>query len=180
MNLSRYWPLSVLRVEDRLSLTRIGRLLARSWPLLILLGAIVPLGLIWFRNSSTTSPSGASAAELIESGNKALALGQTDQALENFKSAVDAQVDSALARERRAAVFLQMKKFDQASYDCTEALKIDDKFAPAYFTRGLAEKNRGESDKALEDFTKALDNGLERTDVLAARGQSITPWPRPA
>ena len=83
---------------------------------------------------------------------------------------MDAQPDSALARERRAAAFLQMKKFDQAVYDCNEALKIDGKLASAYFTRGLAEKNLGDTEKALEDFTKALDNGLDRIDVLTARG----------
>ena len=63
-----------------------------------------------------------------------------------------------------------MGKFDQALNDCNEALKIDGKLASAYFTRGMAEKNLGDTEKALEDFTKALDNGLERVDVLTARG----------
>ena len=140
--------------------------LSRYWPLAILL-----LGLAGCSGSSTASPSGGkSAAELIESGNAALARGDLDQALADFSTAVDAQPDSALARERRAAVFLQMKKFDQALNDCNEALKIDGKFAPAYFTRGLAEKDLGDTEKAIEDFTKALDNGLERVDVLTARG----------
>ena len=55
-----------------------------------------------------------SAAELIESGNAALAQGETREALADFNRAVDAQPESAQARERRAAAFLQMKKFDQA------------------------------------------------------------------
>jgi tetratricopeptide (TPR) repeat protein len=139
---------------------------SRYWPLLILLA-----GLAGCSGSSPASPSnGKPAAELIESGDKALARGDLDQALADFQGAVDAQAGSARARERRAAVFLQMKKFDHAVYDCNEALKIDGKFAPAYFTRGLAEKNLGETEKALDDFTKALDNGLERVDVLADRG----------
>ena len=83
---------------------------------------------------------------------------------------MDAQPESAQAHERRAAAFLQLKKFDQALYDCDEALRIDGKLASAYFTRGLAEKNLAEPEKALEDFTKALDNGLEQVDVLIARG----------
>ena len=140
--------------------------LSRSWPLTILL-----LGLAGCSGSSTASPSGAkAAANLIESGNAALARGNLDQALADFSSAVDAQRDSAKARERRAAVYLQMKKPDQAVNDCNEALKIDGKFAPAYYTLGLAERDRGDAGKAIENLTQALDNGLERVDVLNARG----------
>ena len=83
----------------------------------------------------------------------------------------------ARARERRATVFLLMKKPEQARHDCDEALRIDGKFAPAYFTRGLAERNAGETEKALEDFTKSLDNDPDRVDVLSARGASAAPWP---
>ena len=130
--------------------------------------------LLGLAGCGSTSPfsisNGKSAAQWIESGNAALARGETDQALADFNNALEAQADSARARERRAAAFLQMKKFDQAVFDCTEALKIDGKLASAYFTRGLAEKDLGDTEKAIEDFTKALDNGLERVDVLAARG----------
>ena len=140
--------------------------LSRYWPLAIFL-----LGLAGCSGTSPASPSGGkSAAEQIESGNAALARGEPDQALLDFNAALDAQPDSALARERRAAAYLQLKKFDQALYDCDEALKIDGKLAAAYFTRGLAEKGLGETEKALVDFTKALDNGLARVDLLAARG----------
>ncbi len=137
--------------------------LSRYWPLVILL-------LVLTSCSGSPPIGGRSAAELIESGNKALARGDLDQALADFNSALDAQADSAQARERRAATFLQMKKFDQALYDCNEALKIDGKLASAYFTRGQVEKNLGETGKALENFTKALDNGLEQVDVVADRG----------
>lgn len=141
-------------------------ILSRYWPLAILL-----LG--WAGCSGTspaTTSGGKSAAELIESGNTALARGDADQALVDFNAALDAQPDSALARERRAAAFLQMKKFDQALYDSNEALKIDGKLASAYYTRGLVEKDLGDREKALDDFTKALDNGLARVEVLTARG----------
>ncbi len=140
MNLSRYWPLAIL---------------------LLGMGGC---------NGTSPASAGKSAAELIESGKTALARGETDQALADFGAAVDAQPDSALARERRADAFLRMKKFDQVLYDCAEALKIDAKFAAAYFTRGVAEKDLGETGKALEDFTKALDNGFAPVDVLTARG----------
>jgi len=137
-----------------------------SWLLAIML-----LGLTGCSGSPRTSTKGGkSATEWIESGNAALARGDLDQALADFSSAKDAQSDSALARERRAAALRQLKKLDQALEDCNEALKIDGKLASAYFTRGLVEKDRDEPEKAISDFSKALDSGLERVDVLAARG----------
>jgi len=140
--------------------------LSRCWPLAILL-----LGLAGCSGSSTSSTTrGKSAAEWIDSGNAALAQEHWDQALADFSSAKDAQPDSALARERCAAALRNMKKLDRALNDCNEALKIDGKLWPAYFTRGLVERDRDEAEKALGDFTTALDNGLERADVLAARG----------
>ncbi len=140
--------------------------LSRYWPLAILL-----LGLAGCSGTSPAATSGGkSAAQWIESGNAALARGETDRALDYFSSALEAQSDSALAHERRAAAFLQMKKFDQSVNDCKEALKIDGKLASAYFTQGLAEEKLGDIERALDDLTRALDNGLERADVLTARG----------
>ncbi len=140
--------------------------LLHYWLLTILL-----LGLAGCSGSSTASTSaGKTPADLIESGNAALARRDFDEALADFDSVLDAQPESVRARERRAATFLQVKKFEQAINDCNAALKIDGKFASAYFTRGLAERDLGDTDKALEDFTKAVDNGLERVDVLTARG----------
>jgi len=139
---------------------------SRNWPLPILL-----LGLAGCGGTSTSPTSGGkSAADLIESGSAALARGDLDQALADFDSALDEHPESLRARERRAAVFLQMKKFQQALNDCNAALKIDGKLGSAYFTRGLAERDLGDTEKALEDLTKALDSGLERVDVLTARG----------
>ncbi len=51
------------------------------------------------------------------------------------------------------------------------AIKINGKLAGAYFTRALAEKGRSEADKALDDFSKAIELGSERADMLAARGR---------
>ena len=141
--------------------------LSRYWPLAFLL-----LGLAGCSGSSTVPPAGGkSAAEWVESGNKALARNDVDQALANFSSAVEAQPDSARARERRAAAFRQKKQFERARSDCNEALKIDAKFAAAYFMRGLVEKDSDETEKALDDFTKALETGPDRVDVLIARGR---------
>ena len=111
-----------------------------------------------------------SAAEFVESGKALLGRGEPDQALVEFDNALAQQADSAPAREGRAAAFLQLKRYDHAKYDCDEALKIDGKLASAYFIRGQIEKNLGETEKALEDYAKAIDNGLGGIDALMARG----------
>ncbi len=140
--------------------------LPRTWSLAILL-----LGLAGCSGTPTASTGPAkSAAELMDDGDKALAAGNLEPALAAFTGAVDAQNDSAQARQRRAAVLLKMKQFDKAVADCNEALRIDGKLVPAYVTRGLAEKGLGETDKALEDLTKAVEAGNPQADALAARG----------
>ena len=122
--------------------------LSRYWPLAILL-----LGLAGCSGSSTAStPGGKSAAELIESGNAALAQGELDEALADFNSALDVQPDSARARERRAAAFLQMKKFEQALNDCNAALKIDGKLGLGLLhagTGGKGPRRCGKGDRRL-------------------------------
>ncbi len=145
MSLSHYWSLTVI-------------------PLLLIVSG-------GCNDSSTASPSGGkSPTDLIESGNAALASSDFAGALDDFNGAVDAQPESARAREGRAATYLQMKKFEQAVNDCDAALKLDGKLAAVYFTRGLAERGLGNTEKGIEDFGKALDNGRERVDVLTARG----------
>jgi tetratricopeptide (TPR) repeat protein len=119
---------------------------------------------------ASTTPT-KSAAEWIESGNQALVKGALDQAFDDFTKAADAQSDSAIPLERRAATSLRMGKYDQALSDCNAALKIDGKFAAAYFLRGQVENHQRDKERAVDDLTKAVDNGLERADVLVERGE---------
>jgi tetratricopeptide (TPR) repeat protein len=137
----------------------------RYWPLMLLL-----LGLAGCSGAPAASTTRDKSAESIENGNAALARHEFDRALEEFTAAVDAQPDSALALERRAATYLHMKKFDSALIDCNNALKIDNKLAAAYIVRGEVETGHGDKEKAIDDFTKALEYGGERADVLTERG----------
>ena len=138
---------------------------SRTWPLGILL-----LGLAGCGGTTSTRDPAKLAAELMDQGDKSLAAGKLEEALADFTGAVDAQTDSAPARQRRAAVFLKMKQFDKAVVDCNDAVRIDGKLVAAYVTRALAEKGLGETDKALDDLAKALEVGNPQADVLATRG----------
>jgi tetratricopeptide (TPR) repeat protein len=133
--------------------------------------AILILAMVGCGGTTPASPSAASskANELLESGNSSLARGEFQRAFDEFNRAVELQANSARARERRAAAFAQMKKYKQALNDCNEAVRIDPKFAAAYFARGQVHKCLGEPQKALADFTQAIDYGLERVDILVAR-----------
>jgi tetratricopeptide (TPR) repeat protein len=142
------------------------------WPSLFLLGFVGFLfGLTGCGGTSSASTQAKTADEWIKSGNSALDRGEFDQAIDDFTHAEEAEPDSAVPLERRAAAYLKMEDYRAAVADCDSALKIDKKLASAYFVRGLAEKARGELEKASEDFSQALANGRERVDVLVQRGE---------
>ena len=90
------------------------------------------------------------AAEWIESGNAALGPGRPRPGPGRFNSAVNCRPDSAAGLANAVPrPSWQMKKFEQAMADCNEALKIDDKFASAYFHAGTGGKERGERKRPL-------------------------------
>jgi tetratricopeptide (TPR) repeat protein len=46
--------------------------------------------------------------------------------------------------------------YDQAIADFNKALKLDPKFAAAYYQRGRAYGNKGDNDQAIADYTQAI------------------------
>ena len=57
--------------------------------------------------------------------------------------------------------------------DCTEAIRIDPKFAAAYHNRGRAWRGKKEYDKAIQDFTQAT-----RVDPLYGGAYNSLAWLR--
>ena len=68
------------------------------------------------------------------------------------------------------ASYANKGQHDQAISDYTKAVKIDPKFALAYFTRGVVYDNKGQYDQAISDFTKALKINPKFAQAYYARG----------
>jgi tetratricopeptide (TPR) repeat protein len=74
----------------------------------------------------------------------------------------------------RCASYIDVRNYDRAMADCNQALRIDPNYARAFSNRGLVYEAKGDRDRAIADFRKALSLG----DTLAAddlRRLGVTP-----
>src|SRR6516165_1783137 len=64
--------------------------------------------------------------------------------------------DSAIAHHERALSYKSKGDFDRAIADLSEAIRLDPKYAEAYYLRGVTYRNKGDSDHAIADFSEAI------------------------
>eukprot|EP00252_Welwitschia_mirabilis_P021766 TRINITY_DN5681_c0_g1_i3.p1 TRINITY_DN5681_c0_g1~~TRINITY_DN5681_c0_g1_i3.p1 ORF type:complete len:472 (+),score=127.61 TRINITY_DN5681_c0_g1_i3:280-1695(+) len=95
------------------------------------------------------------------------ALSEKEQGNEYFKEkryseAIDCYSRSillyptAVAFANRAMAYIKTGRYEEAEYDCSEAINLDDRYVKAYSRRGTARKELGRLLDALEDFEFAL------------------------
>lgn len=63
---------------------------------------------------------------------------------------------TAVAFANRAMAYIKMRRFEEAEYDCSEAIDLDDRYVKAYSRRGTAKKELGKLLDAIDDFEFAL------------------------
>ncbi len=51
---------------------------------------------------------------------------------------------------------MDKREFDKALSDYNEAIKIDPRYAQAYYNRGLVQMEKKDYDKAIADFSEAI------------------------
>lgn len=114
---------------------------------------------------------------LISSLNAALNAGQYTGAIDLLTKALASEPKNAALHQSRGAVHLirliewpeyksggekqRKASRDRAVKDLDQALKLDPLYAEAYLTRALAHRGVNDAKRALADFNKALDLGLE-------------------
>ena len=63
---------------------------------------------------------------------------------------------------------------DKAIADYTAAIKLDSRFAEAYFNRGLAHVARGERSQGIKDLSKAGELGLYSAYNIIKKNSATT------
>ena len=99
-----------------------------------------------------------------------------DRALADFDEAVrlDPKPSTLVAR---GALRASKRNYDDAVADFGEAIRMDDSLAEAHLQRGLAWARKGESERAIEDATRALK--LDPVGPILHNGSLMMYSPRP-
>jgi tetratricopeptide (TPR) repeat protein len=63
---------------------------------------------------------------------------------------------TAVAFANRAMAYIKMRRFEEAEYDCSETIDLDDRYVKAYSHHGTAKKELGKLLDAMDDFEFAL------------------------
>ena len=70
-----------------------------------------------------------------------------------------------------------MRRFDKAIGDFNAAIRLNPKFAQAYYCRGVAYDEKGEKAKAEEDFVRAEKLGQQGKLTFIAASRSVPASP---
>ncbi len=110
---------------------------------------------------------------LMALGDTAMAGADYEEALKHYDSAIDPKEPNAMALYQRGAALQALGKTDRALSDYDEAIRLDPKYALAFYGRGilLATRKR-EYDRAIADFDKVLDLAPNNVDALIRRGDA--------
>ena len=64
--------------------------------------------------------------------------------------------NSAIARRYRGLAYQRKDDLDRAIADYSEAIRLDPKYAEAYYGRGLTYRNKGDVERAIADYSEAI------------------------
>ena len=130
------------------------------------------------------------AGAYINRGNAYNASGEIDKAIRDYTKAIESKPNFAEAYSNRGNAHLTKGNLGPAIDDCNKAIQLDPDQAEAYYTRGVAyffkpreikvhlpasdgiEANRLWVERAIEDFTKAIQLNLELPIAYCLRGEA--------
>lgn len=97
-------------------------------------------------------------AKVYEKRAKAYAAkGEHEQAIKDYYEVLDRDQDSAESWTGLGISSLETKEYAVAASAFQKALRLDPKYAPAYYWRAMLSKAQGEKDNAVADFKKFLE-----------------------
>lgn len=92
--------------------------------------------------------------------------------LNKFTNEIYLNPDDKAAYVDRGNVYLDLKKYDLAIQDYSQAIKIDPEYDVAYRNRGLTHKKKGEYDEAIKDCNKAISLNPKYVNAYVDLGNS--------
>jgi tetratricopeptide (TPR) repeat protein len=125
-----------------------------SWIAMLFLGLLLAAGAVFIygRVFSVENP----GDYRIRTGNYRLEDGLFEEALDEFRMAIEADPDHPGAYFGMGTTFLQMNRLEESIEAFDRCLALDPEMAPAYADRGIARDRLGEYEKALADYRTAL------------------------
>jgi tetratricopeptide (TPR) repeat protein len=125
-----------------------------SWIALVFLGSLLAVGAVFVygRVFAVDTP----GDYRVRTGNYRLEDGLLDDALGEFRMALEVNPDHPGAHFGVATTLLQMNRLEEAVEAFDRCIALDPGMAPAYADRGIARDRLGEYEKALADYRTAL------------------------
>src|SRR5439155_1357952 len=102
-----------------------------------------------------------------ERGNAYFARGDYRQAVHDYTTAIKLRPEDVILRMNRVRALVGRKDAEGAVKELAEVLKYDANNAALWYTRGVAQEERGEVDLAQGDYAKAAALGLDEAKKLA-------------
>lgn len=98
------------------------------------------------------------SGRLLRLGYVQLEQGQTQQALDSARQAVDKDKNNAEAHNLLGLIYMSQSQFDKAAEQLRDAVRINPYFTDAHNQLGVCYRETKEYDKALKEFEIALND----------------------
>ena len=95
---------------------------------------------------------------------------QIQKSIDAYKKAININSKSTEAHMKLSELYLYLKAYPYCLSEANEALKIDKNIAKAYFIKGFAYKETGDTSKAISSFQTAVEIQSEYYDAYIQLG----------
>ena len=95
---------------------------------------------------------------------------QIQKSIDTYKKAISINPKSTEAHMKLSELYLYLKAYPSCLSEANEALKIDKNIAKAYFLKGFAYKETGDTSKAISSFQTAVEIKSEYYDAYIQLG----------
>lgn len=100
-------------------------------------------------------------------------LGRLDEALTEMRIAQEIDPVSSIVARDLAVVHFYRRNFDAALDQCDHTIELNPYFAPAYWTLGCIQEQRGDFDEAVAAFQRAVHLSPRTPRMLSALGRTF-------